>query len=379
MLLIHCSSLLLCKAIWTTRRSHTRFDTKCVVVLLPSSSYSPLEMLPVDIQSLRSSFHIKVQSYFFLISTDVTICGHHQNRSGAIPDFQILLWKRRTTWTQLWAATTDRSPLLTPLSLLLFRFKWSSSLCYIHIIYCHHCLWRYALTITSVLLTWYHHSNNTSFILKWKSWWLENVAFWWDAFTAQVLSHFDNYLLTSVILVALAIILLVLYISCYAWVFRVSPKNINIILIMIEHLIQGNLDLPKPAKAFSIKGRLDSFKPARQGGWKANARNHFFSGKSKNLLMRINSIAITKFQSKLYKIHLAWLATIVVKSLQGWEVKLILLQVMWGNHHFSILNFGHRQVWNFARYFSPFESDYILRWRHPWSGHPLPNGYGDNI
>ena len=44
--------------------------------------------------------------------------------------------------------------------------------------------------------------------------------------------------------------------------------------------------------------------------------------------MRINSIAITKFQSKLYKIHLAWLATIVVKSLQGWEVKLILLQVM---------------------------------------------------
>merc|ERR1712020_663305 len=63
----------------------------------------------------------------------------------------------------------------------------------------------------------------------------------------QVLSHFDNYLLTSVILVALAILLLVLYISCYAWVFR------------------GNLDLPKPAKAFSIKGRLDSFKPARQG------------------------------------------------------------------------------------------------------------------
>ena len=68
MLLIHCSSLLLCKAIWTTRRSHTRFDTKCVVVLLPSSSYSPLEMLPVDIQSLRSSFHIKVQSYFFWLA-----------------------------------------------------------------------------------------------------------------------------------------------------------------------------------------------------------------------------------------------------------------------------------------------------------------------
>merc|ERR1719273_1939124 len=63
----------------------------------------------------------------------------------------------------------------------------------------------------------------------------------------QVLSYFDNYLLASFILVAAAITLIMLYISCYAWVFR------------------GNLDLPKPAKAFSIKGRLDSFKPARQG------------------------------------------------------------------------------------------------------------------
>merc|ERR1712037_888095 len=68
----------------------------------------------------------------------------------------------------------------------------------------------------------------------------------------QVLSYFDNYLLASVILVALAITLIMLYISCYAWVFR------------------GNLDLPKPAKAFSIKGRLDSFKPARQGGSRAS-------------------------------------------------------------------------------------------------------------
>merc|ERR1712012_445101 len=63
----------------------------------------------------------------------------------------------------------------------------------------------------------------------------------------QVWGQFDNYLLTSVILIAVAIILLMLYISCYAWVFR------------------GNLDLPKPTKAFSIKGRSDSFKPARQG------------------------------------------------------------------------------------------------------------------
>ena len=38
----------------------------------------------------------------------------------------------------------------------------------------------------------------------------------------QVLSYFDNYLLASVILVALAITLIMLYISCYAWVFRVS-------------------------------------------------------------------------------------------------------------------------------------------------------------
>merc|ERR1712018_741588 len=63
----------------------------------------------------------------------------------------------------------------------------------------------------------------------------------------QVMSHFDNYLLASVILITMAILLIIFYISCYAWVFR------------------GNLDLPKPAKAFSIKGRLDSFKPARQG------------------------------------------------------------------------------------------------------------------
>merc|ERR1712080_252548 len=62
----------------------------------------------------------------------------------------------------------------------------------------------------------------------------------------QVWGQFDNYLLTSVILIAVAIILLMLYISCYAWVFR------------------GNLDLPKPTKAFSIKGRSGSFKPARQ-------------------------------------------------------------------------------------------------------------------
>ena len=55
-------------------------------------------------------------------------------------------------------------------------------------------------------------------------------------------------------------------------------KNIlTIIIIMntfifaIKKWIQGNLDLPKPAKAFSIKGRLDSFKPARQGGSKAKA------------------------------------------------------------------------------------------------------------
>ena len=40
--------------------------------------------------------------------------------------------------------------------------------------------------------------------------------------TYQVWGQFDNYLLTSVILIAVAIILLMLYISCYAWVFRVS-------------------------------------------------------------------------------------------------------------------------------------------------------------
>ena len=94
----------------------------------------------------------------------------------------------------------------------------------------------------------------------------------------QVLSYFDNYLLASVILVALAITLIMLYISCYAWVFRVSPTcNTkkhpilpHLIIFAIKKRIQGNLDLPKPAKAFSIKGRLDSFKPARQGGSRAS-------------------------------------------------------------------------------------------------------------
>ena len=42
------------------------------------------------------------------------------------------------------------------------------------------------------------------------------------SFPYQVWGQFDNYLLTSVILIAVAIILLMLYISCYAWVFRVS-------------------------------------------------------------------------------------------------------------------------------------------------------------
>ena len=117
------------------------------------------------------------------------------------------------------------------------------------------------------------------------SWWLEmkktGSEEWRDMLSlTQVLSYFDNYLLASVILVALAITLIMLYISCYAWVFRVSatcntkkhPILSHLIIFAIKNWIQGNLDLPKPAKAFSIKGRLDSFKPARQGGSRANKK-----------------------------------------------------------------------------------------------------------
>merc|ERR1712210_417845 len=102
----------------------------------------------------------------------------------------------------------------------------------------------------------------------------------------QVLSYFDNYLLASVILVALAITLIMLYISCYAWVFR------------------GNLDLPKPTKAFSIKGRLDSFKPARRGGSNVKTFSNLISIQSGNPFYPI--IKLTDLQSKLYPtIHLA--------------------------------------------------------------------------
>ena len=65
----------------------------------------------------------------------------------------------------------------------------------------------------------------------------------------QVLSYFDNYLLASVILVALAITLIMLYISCYAWVFRVNstyntknhPILSHLIIFAIKKLNSGKL------------------------------------------------------------------------------------------------------------------------------------------
>ena len=54
---------------------------------------------------------------------------------------------------------------------------------------------------------------------------------------SQVLSYFDNYLLASVILVALAITLIMLYISCYAWVYRVSSTCNTKKHPILSHLI----------------------------------------------------------------------------------------------------------------------------------------------
>ena len=124
--------------------------------------------------------------------------------------------------------------------------------------------------------------------------------------TDQVLSNFDNYLLTSVILITLAIALLMFYISCYTWVFRVTFTYNNIPTFPFAWF-QGNLDLPKPTKAFSIKGRLDSFKPARRGGSNVKTFSNLISIQSGNPFYPI--IKLIDLQSKLYPtIHLACLA-----------------------------------------------------------------------
>ena len=75
----------------------------------------------------------------------------------------------------------------------------------------------------------------------------------------QVLSYFDNYLLASVILVALAITLIMLYISCYAWVYRVSstcntkkhPILSHLIIFAKKKLVSG-----KPGSSKAGEGLL---------------------------------------------------------------------------------------------------------------------------
>ena len=65
--------------------------------------------------------------------------------------------------------------------------------------------------------------------------------------TYQVWGQFDNYLLTSVILIAVAIILLMLYISCYAWVFRVSDLRCRVffsLALLFFQYPKGN-ELPR--------------------------------------------------------------------------------------------------------------------------------------
>ena len=75
----------------------------------------------------------------------------------------------------------------------------------------------------------------------------------------QVLSYFDNYLLASVILVALAITLIMLYISCYAWVFRVSPTyNIKKTPYPLpsDHICYKKTDSGKPGSSEASEGLL---------------------------------------------------------------------------------------------------------------------------
>ena len=62
-----------------------------------------------------------------------------------------------------------------------------------------------------------------------------------------------------------------------------------------KNWIQGNLDLPKPAKAFSIKGRLDSFKPARQGASTIKAKSELrkMYKSSKNKTKAFNQLSNT--------------------------------------------------------------------------------------